>query len=133
MRADILLAAKKAQYWRIRSQLMMQFVGFRWKLGEWNDHAYYCSGFNVGNVHFYLAATVSQQTIYRQMRDYRMPERGRSVVYRFERDLCDQMAKVAIQQLLSIGLSTAEYIQNSDELQLKYHSLPIFTGEEAPL
>lgn len=130
MRADILLAAKKAQFWRIRSHLMMQFVGFRWKLGEWNDHAYFCSGFNVGNVHFYINASVSQQTIYRQMVDYKMTGRGRSVVYRLERDLCDQMADIALQQLMSIGLSTTEYVQNSDELQRQYHALPIFTGEE---
>ncbi len=131
MRADILLAAKKAQFARIRYFLFQNYVGGRCKIGEWNDHAYFCAGFHVGNVHFRMFnTTVSESTIYRHMLPYKMDGRGRSVMYRLERELCDKMALVAIDQLKSIGLSETDLIAKTDKVKEAFKALPLYIGEE---
>jgi hypothetical protein len=130
MRSDILLAAKKAQFCSIRYFLFQNYVGGRCKLGTWNDHAYFCAGFNVGYVQLFNESNPSVNTIYRHMYPYKMDGRGRSVVYRLERDLCDSMAAVAIDQLKSIGLSETNLVLKTATIKEAFKALPLFTGEE---
>lgn len=130
VRQDILLAAKKAQFAHIRYFLFNNYVGGRCNIGKWNDHAYYCAGFNVGNIHFMMFnTTVSESTIYRHMLPFKMDGRGRSVVYRLERELCDKMALVAIDQLKSIGLSETDLIVKTERVKAEFKELPLFTGD----